>query len=326
MKRKGFIPVFALACILLFPITAYAGDINGAEQSIISAISAVYAYDGAYYKVTDGYIGQVTAYLSQDGVDMTSEQASGYLAQFYANIGTGISSGYMTKVGGGDPAPAETTTPTEEETETAAEAETTTEMTPETEIEIIDPKEKLKELTGETLEESETQEGIVDNTIGSTQSGKLEYTVAPMEGYMYVWDADTLEVHSEAYKDSDIIGTLEKGERVKITGAATTGWAEIDYNGEKGYVSSVYLRTAAYMTSIGEEIIIEEETTTEEETMTQTESAAQEETTQEETKDYSNASPYKKSLKLEIVAVVIVVLFVIASAIAVLYHKNKNRR
>ena len=84
-----------MAAFLMPKATAMAGDINGAEQGILDALSNTYEYDGGYYKVTDGYIAQVSDYLCKDEVNLTSEEASGYLAQFYANIGTGIASGYM---------------------------------------------------------------------------------------------------------------------------------------------------------------------------------------------------------------------------------------
>ena len=96
----------ALLLPLLAPLTAYAGDINSAEQSILSAISEQQEYQGAYYKVTDGYRAKVEEYLSRDDIDMSRREADDYIAQFHANIGVGVSAGYMEKVGdaaGADP-------------------------------------------------------------------------------------------------------------------------------------------------------------------------------------------------------------------------------
>ena len=98
MKKGLWMLLLALAGSWLFSITALAGDINSAEQGIIDAISGIYEYNGELYKVTDGYIAQVVEYLNRDNIDMTEAQAEGYIAQFQANIATGISSGYMQKV------------------------------------------------------------------------------------------------------------------------------------------------------------------------------------------------------------------------------------
>ena len=326
MKKKDLTLPFALLFTLIFPMTVCAGGLNGAEQGIISAISGTYAYDGAYYKVADGYISQVSSYLSQDGVDLTSEEASSYISQFYANIGTGVSSGYMVKVGEAakpqEPIQSETETETQqeetsEETEAVVEPETTEQQS------VEETKENTSKKDNSETEEEETStqsaEGeIVDNTIGSTQSGELEYTVTPMKAIMYVWGIDELDVHKEAYKDSDIIGTLKSGEEVKITGAATTGWAQIDYNGEVGYCSAVYLRTDGFMGFLQEET--EESVSIEESTQAETE-----ETSTEQGKDYSNAGAFSKGIKIEIVAAVVVVILLIASVGIVLWHKNKKR-
>ncbi len=324
MKKKYLIPFFVLIFTFLFPVTAYAGDLNGAEQGIISAISATYEYNGAYYKVTDGYIAQVTAYLSQDGVDLSDEEASGYVSQFYANIATGISSGYMVKVGdAGGSTPAnpqetevqETTEETETETETQTENQKTEEKNSKKESEIEN------ENVTESEEESSQKIEIVDNTIGSTQSGKIDYTVTSMDAVMYVWDIDSLDVHTEAYKDSDIIGTLYRGDKVIVTGAATTGWAQIDYNGETGYVSATYLRTEGYMKNMGIEIETEES-----EELTTEENTTEESMTEESGKDYSNAAPFTKAVRIEVIAAVIVVLLLIVSVGIVLLHKNKSKK
>ena len=329
MKKKYLVPFFVLIFTFLFPVTAYAGGINGAEQGIISAISATYEYNGAYYKVTDGYISQVTAYLSQDGVDLSDDEASGYVSQFYANIATGISSGYMVKVGdAGGTTPTnpqetevqETTEETETETETQTEAQETEEKTSKKDSEIEN------ESVAESEEESSQEIEIVDNTIGSTQSGKIDYTVTPMDAVMYVWDIDSLDVHTEAYKDSDIIGTLYRGDRVIVTGAATTGWAEIDYNGETGYVSAAYLRTEGYMKNIGIEIETEEsEEQITEENATE-ENTTEESVTEESGKDYSNAAPFTKAVKIEVIAAGVVVILLIVSVVIVLLHKNKSKK
>lgn len=332
MKKKYLIPFFVLIFTFLFPVTAYAGGINEAEQGIISAISATYEYNGAYYKVTDAYIAQVTAYLSQDGVDLTSDQASEYLSQFYANIATGISSGYMVQVGeAGGSTPEETKTPDTSESTDETETETESPETEEKDSKEEKDKKNSSESADEDLQKSEQNTDveetesekieIVDNTIGSTQSGKIDYTVTKMDAVMYVWDIDSLDVHAEAYKDSDVIGTLYPGDKVIVTGAATTGWAQIDYNGETGYVSATYLRTEGYMKNIGVVVGTEES-----EELTTEENTTEESLTEEAGKDYSNAAPISKSVKIEVIAVGVVAVLLIICAVIVLLHKNKSKK
>lgn len=334
MKKRYLIPLYAAACILFFPAAAYAGDINSAEQGIISTISSTYEYNGAYYKVTDAYISQVSAYLNQDEIDLTQEQASDYLTQFYANISTGITSGYMEKIGDVETPGGGTQTPPVEEPQTGQENESSQAGNTNTENSSINvsgtnvsgtgvPVQGNNSSAAENSEETESAAEIMDNTIGSTQSGKIEYTVTPMSGTMYVWDIDALDIHEEAYKDSEVIGSIPKGESVKVTGAATTGWAQIEYEDATGYVSAAYLRTQSYMQSIGVEVENpeSEEITTETETETMTEETAAE----TESKDYSDADPVSKTVKIEMITVGIVVVFILVSAAIVLLHKNKKR-
>lgn len=308
MKKKCFVPLFTLLSVLLFPVTVFAGSLNDAEKGIISAISTTYEYNGEYYKVTDGYISQVSGYLSQDGVDLSEEEASEYLSQFYANIGTGISSGYMEKVE--NTVSSQPKKPTQTEIETAVTEEST--LTAETETENVGEKQDKEKTESET----KTNAGvIVDNTAGSTQSGKLEYSVTPMDAVMYVWDIDTLDVHEEAYKDSDIIGTLFLGDEVIVTGGATTGWAQIDYNGETGYVSAVYLRTDGFIENL------KNETETNGEQITAEEDVKEKETG----KDYSGEKAPSKEIKLEILAVGTAAILLIICAVIILLHRNKKR-
>ncbi|MDE7132131.1 MAG: SH3 domain-containing protein [Lachnospiraceae bacterium] len=267
MKKSLEALLIAFAGAILFPIIVLAGDINSAEQGVIDTISSPQEYNGAYYKVTDAYIAKVTEYLNQDNIDMTQTEADNYIAQFHANIAVGINAGYMEKTGN-----VEKTDGSSEEDDSAEEE--------------ADPGDNG------------------DQTIGSTAEGTLEYTVLPIEEEtMYVSGVETLDVHAEAYKDSDVLGTLAEGEAVTVTGAASTGWAQIKYNEGVGYVSAAYLRTQGYVDS-------------QEETVQEPEQAP---------KDYSNAKPVAKSLNLKAIALVIVVVFTIAIGGIIIYHKNKSK-
>lgn len=277
MKKGLGTLLMVFAGAILFPVMVLAGDINSAEQGVIDAISNPQEYNGAYYKVTDAYIAKVTEYLNQDNIDMTQTEADNYTAQFYANIAVGINAGYMEKTGD-----------VEKPDGTAGEEDAAAE-----------------EAAGEeAVGEDEKPADSTDQTIGSTVEGDLEYTVLPIEEEtMYVFGVEVLDVHAEAYKDSDTIGTLAEGDAVTVTGAASTGWAQITYNESIGYVSAAYLRTQGYVEA--KEQAVEEP--------------------EEAPKDYSDAKPVAKSLNLQVIALVIVVVFTIAIGGVIIYHKNKSK-
>lgn len=102
MKRKlRQWAMFSLVLIVCLNIskTAYAGSVNGNEQSVLSAASGQFEKDGVIYAVKPEYINSLRNYLSQDDVDLTAEQAQAAVAEIYANVKTGIESGYLVEVG-----------------------------------------------------------------------------------------------------------------------------------------------------------------------------------------------------------------------------------
>lgn len=374
--KKSLLKLFMpLVGILIFSMTAYAGDINSAEQRIIDAISGTYEYDGGYYRVTDRYVSKVISYLSEDGRDMTDSQASSYIDQFYSNFATGIDSGYMVKIGDVPSAPSDTDdsstgggtstgggssagggsstggdsstggggSSTDGGTSTGGDSSTDGSSSDAggssnsgsqsgnndgnvAGSDIISIDDLLSENTGLT-EDGEIQ----DNTIGSTTDGEIEYTVFEIDDIvMYVWGIDELEVHAEAYKDSDVLGILAADDAVTVTGSATTGWAQIKYNNEVGYVSAVYLRTQAYMDSIKEDVedekeeIVDEVTETEEMENEDVAVDAQEQE-EESVKDYSDAAPVARQVNIALIAVVIAVIFCIIMGIVIFINRNKMK-
>ncbi len=97
-------------------LTAFAGSINGNEQSVISAVSGQFEKDGIIYEVKPEYINSVRNYLSQDDVELTAEQAQAAISEIYSNVQTGVESGYLVEVGRKPAAQAETSqTPSKEE-------------------------------------------------------------------------------------------------------------------------------------------------------------------------------------------------------------------
>ena len=81
--------------------TAYAGSINGTEQSVLSAANGRFERDGVIYAVKSEYISSLRNYLSQDDVDLTAEQAQSAISEIYANVKTGVESGYLVEIGKG---------------------------------------------------------------------------------------------------------------------------------------------------------------------------------------------------------------------------------
>lgn len=82
------------------PMTSYAGGINGNEQSVVSVIHGQFEKDGVIYKVKQEYIDSAMSYLARDDVDLTADQAQQVIGEIYANVQTGVESGYLTAIGG----------------------------------------------------------------------------------------------------------------------------------------------------------------------------------------------------------------------------------
>ncbi len=361
----------ALVLPFLMPFTAYAGDINSAERSILSAISEQQEYQGAYYKVTDGYYAKVTEYLSRDDIDMSQWEANDYIAQFHANIGVGVSAGYMEKVGdveGADPGTGDGTGANNgagtgggtgagdkgSGPDAGGDAGTENKNGTENGSAGADGAGTGAGAAGGSAAavlgtDPEGDGPVVDNTVGSTAEGAVEYVVLPMdEQTMYVQGTESLSVHEEAYKDSPVIGEVKEGEPVKVTGGASTGWAQIAFGEKTGYVSAAYLRTQGFMDRKEAEKKAEEEAKRAEEEKAAEEArkaeeakaaeearkaeeakaaeeAAAAEAAAEQAKDYSNARPVEKSINLGMIALGTVVVIAAVLGGILFYHKKKSR-
>jgi len=102
MKSKQFICCMVPALILLagsHTLAAYAGSINGNEQQVIGVAQGRFEKDGTVYQVKQEYIDSLVSYLSQDDVDLTAEDCQAAIAEIYANVSTGVESGYLSPVG-----------------------------------------------------------------------------------------------------------------------------------------------------------------------------------------------------------------------------------
>lgn len=80
--------------------TAYAGEINSAEQKVVSAVSAAFSYQGKTYAIKSQYIAEGKSKLAEDGIDLSDGEADSYIAQFRNSYAELVESGYCEEVGG----------------------------------------------------------------------------------------------------------------------------------------------------------------------------------------------------------------------------------
>lgn len=192
----------------------------------------------------------------------------------------------------------------------------------------------------EILPEEALPEGT--ETEKSGQSGTVvhsPYTVDAMSAIMHVVDTPSLNVRKEAYSDAELLGVLHEGDEVTVTGVASNGWIQIDYNNAAGFVYGRYLEKEA----AEEEIISFEnikEAVEEIESIAATDKEAAKERLDEvideqvkeassiqeeaEGKDYSDAAPMKQQIKLEIIAIIIMAVVIAALVIVVVIQNKKN--
>lgn len=101
-NKKNCWMVILLAGMLVLgmctPVSVYAGEVNPNEAQLVSMASGTYLYNDALYKVQDGYVGQVSTYLSRDDVDLSAGEVAAYKDLFYANLANGIEQGYLVKI------------------------------------------------------------------------------------------------------------------------------------------------------------------------------------------------------------------------------------
>lgn len=105
--KAGRIGISALLAVLMLgvlfaPVSVFAGNINGNEANIISQASGTFQYEGKTYVATQASLGQLTSYLSQDGIDLNADQASRALSLMYANVKAGVLDGILVPVGGSE--------------------------------------------------------------------------------------------------------------------------------------------------------------------------------------------------------------------------------
>lgn len=77
-------------------------DINGNEARVIAVAGGTFYYDGDYYRATDESLNELSSRLDADDTDLDAGQTDEAIEKIYANVGTGVSEGYLQKIGGGD--------------------------------------------------------------------------------------------------------------------------------------------------------------------------------------------------------------------------------
>ncbi|MEG0689451.1 MAG: hypothetical protein RR466_12265 [Hungatella sp.] len=100
---KTIIGCLITAFTMLMTIPVYAGEINGNEQSVVSVIHGQFEKDGVIYGVSSEYISSAMDYLRQDDVNLSPADAKSVIAEIYANVQTGVESGYLREIGRKEP-------------------------------------------------------------------------------------------------------------------------------------------------------------------------------------------------------------------------------
>ena len=103
--KAGRIGIFALIAavmisVLFIPSCVFAGNINSHEADLIAQASGTFEYEGKTYVVNDAALRELRSYLSDDGVDLTADQAASAAAKMYGNVEAGVRDGYLVPVGG----------------------------------------------------------------------------------------------------------------------------------------------------------------------------------------------------------------------------------
>ena len=86
--------------VLFIPSGVFAGNINSHEADLIAQASGTFEYEGKTYVVNDAALRELRSYLSDDGVDLTADQAASAAAKMYGNVEAGVRDGYLVPVGG----------------------------------------------------------------------------------------------------------------------------------------------------------------------------------------------------------------------------------
>lgn len=214
VKKRWLIYGTALLISAGISQTAYAGSINGNEQSVLSAVQGQFEKDGIIYAVKPEYINSARNYLAQDDVDLTAEQAQAAIAEIYANVQTGIESGYLIEIGkrsAEEPAPEPA--PLKKEAEQPESAAVSKVLEKEQAKEDLLPQKEAGESKKEEVPEAEPVPPVISI---------LELVDrAPQQTYEYMY-ADTNKLMKQVHVDYGALKVLSIGSAfaVILTAAA----------------------------------------------------------------------------------------------------------
>jgi hypothetical protein len=93
--KKAIVILIILLCVVIAPITVYAGSLNENESAIVGVAQGEFELDGVKYKVDSSYIDALVNYLCQDDIDLTSAQKDAAIQKIYANVRKGVADGYL---------------------------------------------------------------------------------------------------------------------------------------------------------------------------------------------------------------------------------------
>lgn len=91
-------------------------------------------------------------------------------------------------------------------------------------------------------EKAETDETETKKTEAEEEIKLPEYEVTVLEEPAVMYASDSVNVRQGPSTDFEIVGFLNSGRDVTVTGQADTGWYEILYNEDKAFVSNKYLQ------------------------------------------------------------------------------------
>lgn len=160
---KRYILVLGTLLLLLCSVeTAYAGDLNQYEKTVIASAQEIYEYKGEQYKADQVYIDKLIEYLSRDDIDLTEADMGIILETAYNSIETGVDEGYLKPV----PRPTITDQPSEEKPKPSPEEPSEGESKPSPE----EPSEKDQKPSSEEPSEEEPKSSLEEPSEEETKS------------------------------------------------------------------------------------------------------------------------------------------------------------
>lgn len=132
--------------------------------------------------------------------------------------------------------------------EAEKKADTKNQIEPESVMEVDGEKEGKTEDKAQSSNGQKVSEDSVNTEDAETsESEEIKkdfppYTVSVLESAKVMYAVHPVNIRKGPSTDYERIGSLNRGQEVLVSGQADTGWFEISYEEEKGYVSNRYLQ------------------------------------------------------------------------------------